>query len=95
MAIEQKTPEQGAERTSRGRIFRGTVVSTKMKDTVVVSVERYVKHPKYKKYIRRSQRFLAHDPGNTVAEGDQVSIKEAKPISKRKRFEIVTNNLSS
>lgn len=90
MATEQTTPEQGSERTSNGRIFRGTVVSTKMKDTVVVSVERYVKHPKYKKYIRRSQRFLVHDRGNTAAEGDKVSIKEARPVSKRKRFEIVT-----
>lgn len=51
-----------------------------------MQVERYVKHPKYKKYIRRSQKFLVHNPGNSVQIGDRVTIRETRPISKRKRF---------
>jgi small subunit ribosomal protein S17 len=76
-----------AEKTG-GREFRGTVVSTKMKDTVVVAVERYVKHPKYQKFIRRTKKLLAHDAGNTAKEGDVVTIRETRPISRRKNFVI-------
>jgi small subunit ribosomal protein S17 len=72
-----------------GREFRGTVVSTKMKDTVTVAVERYVKHPKYQKFMRRTKKFLAHDQGNTAKEGEIVTIRETKPISKRKSFIVV------
>jgi small subunit ribosomal protein S17 len=75
--------------TEGGREFRGTVVSTKMKDTVVVAVERYVKHPKYKKFLRRTKKYLAHDQGNTIAEGDMVTIRETRPISRRKTFVVV------
>ena len=60
-----------------------------MKDTVTVQVERYVKHQKYKKYMRLSKKFLVHNPGNTVEVGQKVTIKETRPISKRKRFIIV------
>ncbi len=72
-----------------GREFRGTVVSSKMKDTVTVAVERYVKHPKYQKFQRRTKKFLAHDEGNTAQEGDVVTIRETRPISKRKTFIVV------
>ncbi|MCA9365537.1 30S ribosomal protein S17 [Candidatus Kaiserbacteria bacterium] len=75
--------------TSRRRTLSGTVVSTKMKDTATVAVERYVKHPKYKKYQRRTKKYLVHDAGNTVKEGQKVDIREIRPISKRKHFEIV------
>ncbi len=74
---------------SKGRTFRGTVVSVKMQDTATVAVERYVQHPKYKKFIRRTKKYLVHNPGNTVKEGDAVTIREVKPISKRKHFEMV------
>ena len=60
-----------------------------MKDTVTVLVERYVKHPKYKKYMRLSKKFLVHDVGNTAEVGSKVTIRETRPISKRKRFELV------
>jgi small subunit ribosomal protein S17 len=76
--------------TTAGRVLRGTVVSTKMQDTCTVAVERYVKHPKYKKYQRRTKKYLVHDAGNTAAVGDKVAIKEVAPISKRKRFTLVT-----
>lgn len=75
--------------TLRRRTLSGTVVSTKMKDTATVAVERYVKHPKYKKYQRRTKKYLVHDAGNTVKEGQKVDIREIRPISKRKHFEIV------
>jgi small subunit ribosomal protein S17 len=67
----------------------GVVVSTKMKDTVAVAVSRYVKHPKYKKYVMRTKKFLAHDPGNTKKEGERVTIVATRPISKRKSFKVV------
>jgi small subunit ribosomal protein S17 len=74
-----------------GKTFEGTVVKAAMKDTVTVSVERYVKHPKYQKYMRLSKKFLVHNPGNTVAVGDKVTIRETRPISKRKHFIIVSS----
>ncbi len=90
---EQKTADApegfaGAQRTG-GRVLRGTVVSTKMQNTIAVLVDRYVKHSKYKKYQRRSKKFLVHDVGNTAEMGDKVEIREIAPISKRKRFTLV------
>jgi len=78
--------------TSQGRVLRGTVMSTKMTDTITVAVERYVKHPKYKKFMRRTKKFLVHDAGNTATEGMVVDIRETRPMSKRKHFELVTIN---
>lgn len=72
-----------------GKILQGVVVKSAMKDTATVLVERFVKHPKYKKYIRRSKKFLVHDAGNTAEVGSKVDIREVAPISKHKRFEIV------
>jgi small subunit ribosomal protein S17 len=74
--------------TLRPQSFVGTVVKTAMKDTATVRVDRFVKHPKYKKYITRSKKFLVHDPGNTVQVGDTVTIVGVRPISKLKRFVI-------
>ncbi len=75
---------------TKGRVFEGTVVSSKMKDTCTVAVERYVKHPKYKKFMRLTKKFLVHDVGNTAEVGAKVSIIETRPISKRKHFALVT-----
>lgn len=75
--------------TTPGKTFEGVVVKAAMKDTATVKVERYVKHPKYKKYMRLSKKFLVHDPGNTAQVGDKVTIKETRPISKLKRFVLV------
>ncbi len=72
-----------------GRVLVGTVVASKMQDTCTVAVERYVMHPKYKKYQRRTKKYLVHDVGNTAKVGQKVEIKETRPISKRKRFELV------
>ena len=87
--MAKEAAQQHTEEKKGGRTFRGRVVSAKMKDTVTVAVERYVKHPKYKKYLRRTKKYLVHDAGNTAAEGEMVHIREACPISKRKRFELV------
>jgi len=67
----------------------GLVVSDKMKDTVVVKVEAYVKHPKYGKFLKRSKRYKAHDAGNTHHVGDRVTIESCAPISKEKRFRVI------
>ncbi|MDQ3090001.1 MAG: 30S ribosomal protein S17 [bacterium] len=72
--------------TQNKKVLRGVVVSDKMKDTVVVLIERYVKHPKYGKFIKRRKKFKAHDAGNTKKIGDKVEIIETKPISKDKHF---------
>jgi small subunit ribosomal protein S17 len=75
--------------TSKGRVLRGTVVASKMQDTCTVAVERYVKHPKYKKFLRRTKKYLVHDAGNTAKVGDVVDIIETRPISKRKSFKLL------
>ena len=72
-----------------GKTLQGVVVKTAMKDTATVLVERYVQHPKYKKYYTKSKKFLVHDAGNATQVGDKVVIKETRPISKMKRFVIV------
>ncbi|MBC2709709.1 MAG: 30S ribosomal protein S17 [Desulfosarcina sp.] len=66
----------------------GTVVSDKMDKTAVVQVERLVKHSLYKKYIRRCNKFAAHDKDNSCNIGDKVLITESRPISKLKRWRV-------
>jgi small subunit ribosomal protein S17 len=74
------------------RVLQGLVVSDKMDKTVTVQVERRFKHPLYKKYIRRSKKYAAHDEANAVKTGDVVKIRECRPMSKRKKWEIVTES---
>ena len=71
------------------RILTGTVVSDKGDKTVVVKVERKVKHPLYGKIIRRSKKYHAHDEGNTFKEGQTVRIEECAPISKLKTWKVI------
>ena len=73
----------------KGKVLRGVVTSDKMKDTIVVEVTRFVKHPKYKKYYKVSKRYKVHDAGNTKKIGDKAEIRETKPISKDKHFIVV------
>lgn len=72
------------------RVFQGKVVKNAKDKTVVVYVERRVMHPVYKKIIRRSKKYMAHDEQNLCKEGDLVRIRECRPLSKRKRWEILT-----
>ncbi|MBQ2886196.1 MAG: 30S ribosomal protein S17 [Alphaproteobacteria bacterium] len=74
------------------RILQGVVVSAKQDKTVVVSVERQVMHPVYKKFVKKSKKFAAHDENNQCKEGDVVSIIESKPYSKTKTWTVVSNN---
>lgn len=67
----------------------GTVVSDKMVKTVTVLVNRFVKHPKYGKFMNISKKYKAHDEGNTYKEGDKVVIEECRPISKDKSFKVI------
>jgi small subunit ribosomal protein S17 len=71
------------------KTLSGVIVSDKMKDTVVVLVERYVKHPKYQKFMKLRKKFKAHDAGNKHKIGEKVTIRETRPISKDKHFEVV------
>ncbi|MFO7965136.1 MAG: 30S ribosomal protein S17 [Desulfobacterales bacterium] len=66
----------------------GTIVSNKMDKTVIVLVERMVKHPMYRKYIRRRSKFAAHDESNSCNIGDKVKITESRPLSRTKRWRV-------
>lgn len=77
------------------RIFQGVVVSDKSDKTVVVRVETSIKHPVYKKYIKRSSKYAAHDPNNTFKMGDNVRIIESKPISKTKKWHVITDDMAT
>lgn len=72
------------------RTLIGLVVSDAMDKTVVVRVERLVQDPRYKKYVRRYTKFLAHDESNDCSIGDRVRIIEHRPLSKRKRWKVQT-----
>ncbi len=71
------------------RVLQGVVVSDKADKTVIVSVERRIMHPVYKKFIKRSKKFAAHDESNAHKVGDVVRIEESRPISKRKRWIVI------
>ncbi len=70
------------------RVLQGVVVSDKADKTIVVRVQRRVEHPVYKKYITKSKKFAAHDEQNQCKIGDVVKIRECRPISKTKTWEI-------
>jgi len=71
------------------RVLKGTVVSSKSNKTIVVNVERRVRHPLYKKTITLSDKFHAHDEKNEYKDGDKVNIIECKPISKKKSWTVL------
>jgi small subunit ribosomal protein S17 len=73
------------------RVLQGVVVSDKADKTIVVLVERRVMHPIYKKFIRQSKKYMAHDEANTCKAGEVVRIRECRPLSKRKCWEVLTD----
>ena len=73
------------------RVMQGVVVSDKQDKTVTVLVERRVMHPLYKKYVKKSKKYAAHDENKASKLGDQVFIRECRPVSKRKTWEVVTD----
>lgn len=83
------TAEMNAEQNKSQRVITGKVISSKMNKTIVVQVERKVKHPSYGKYVRRFSKMYAHDEDNTCSIGDLVTIQQTRPISKTKRWKLV------
>jgi len=77
------------EQTKNRKVLKGTVVSDKMEKTAVVEVKRFVKHPKYGKYFNRSKKYKVHDPEKRAKMGAEVEIRECRPVSKDKHFELI------
>ncbi len=77
------------ENVAKVRTISGRVISNKMDKTITVLVERFVKHPVYGKYVKRSTKMMAHDESNQCQEGDIVSIASCRPLSKNKAFKLV------
>jgi small subunit ribosomal protein S17 len=74
---------------NRRKMRRGVVVSNKMQKTVVVKVDRTIRHPRYEKVVTRSKKYYAHDESNSLQVGDRVTIMETRPLSKLKRWRVV------
>jgi small subunit ribosomal protein S17 len=87
MAEAVKTATEGAPQSRRNEKV-GQVVSTKMQKTIVVEVEMRKAHPKYKRVMKLSKKFYAHDEQNTARVGDMVRIRETRPLSKLKRWSL-------
>ena len=81
--------QAGVSVRQSGKRLRGVVVSDKMDKTVVVLVNRFVEHSKYKKYIKQSKKYKAHDEENKHKVGDMVEIEETRPLSKDKHFRVL------
>jgi small subunit ribosomal protein S17 len=86
--MKTKTKQENKE--NKGSVLKGTVVSDKMDKTVVVNVSRFVKHPLYGKFYKVSKKYKAHDEENKYKTGDKVEIVETRPISKDKRFKVIS-----
>ncbi|MCX7624956.1 MAG: 30S ribosomal protein S17 [Candidatus Sumerlaeaceae bacterium] len=82
------TSNKNKSQRGHRKVRVGRVVSEKMNKTVVVAIERFVMHPLYKKYIRRTSKIYAHDEKNDAHEGDLVRVIETRPISKLKRWKV-------
>lgn len=87
-AAKAAEPEKRVVKSHK-RILQGKVTSNKPDKTIIVAVQRQVAHPLYKKYYKRTNRFMAHDETNQCNEGDIVRIRETRPLSARKRWELV------
>jgi small subunit ribosomal protein S17 len=87
--MEAQMKNTAQKQNTAKKTLSGVVVSDKMKDTIVVEVARFEKHPKYGKYISKNKKFKAHDAGNTKKIGDKVTIEECAPISKDKHFKVI------
>lgn len=83
------TEEKSIAQSKSARTIIGKVISDKMNKTIVVQVERKVKHPLYGKYLRRYSKMYAHDEDNSCRSGDLVVIRQSRPLSKTKRWTLV------
>ncbi|OHA16742.1 MAG: 30S ribosomal protein S17 [Candidatus Taylorbacteria bacterium RIFCSPHIGHO2_02_FULL_45_28] len=77
------------EKKLKRQTFTGVVTSNKMKDTVVVAIERYVRHAKYHKYMNKKTKLMVHDAGNIKNIGDTATIEACRPLSKNKSFRVI------
>lgn len=91
MKMEETKTEVSQATKKTGRTLTGVIVSTKMQKTVVVEVKRHVKHPKYKKFLTQTKRYLVHDETGGRRVGERVAIREVRPISKNKSFVVLEN----
>jgi small subunit ribosomal protein S17 len=97
MTTQTQTPESTDNRGERFEMI-GKVTSAKMQKTIVVEVQRLVKHPKYQRVVRISKKFYAHDEQRKAKQGDTVSIVSSRPLSRLKRWrlkEVLTRNASA
>ncbi len=98
MATETTTPTATPEMRHEGHILTGRVTSAKMEKTIVVEVQRLVQHPKYRRVVRISKKFYAHDEERKAKQGDTVRIVSSRPLSRLKRWrlaEVLTRNASA
>jgi small subunit ribosomal protein S17 len=86
---EEAAAAEAAARPNRRKVRDGTVVSTKMDKTVIVSVVERVRHSRYEKTLQRTKRLYAHDEVNDLKEGDRVRVQETRPLSRLKRWRVV------
>ena len=84
--------EKKSEKLVNRKKLAGTVVSDKMQKTVTVSVDRYVKHPKYQKFIIKTKKYKVHDENCVAKMGDKVTIESCRPLSKDKNFKVFSVN---
>ena len=87
--MPQASPSSAAPPRGQRKTRQGVVVSNKMDKSIMVRVDRTMKHPLYKKVIKRSMNYMAHDPENTCQVGDLVRIMECRPLSRRKHWRLV------
>lgn len=90
MAEEQQVQHEEKTQKRHKKTLEGIVISTRMQKSVVVRVERQIRHPLYLKTIRKSSKFMAHDEENKCRVGDRVVISETRPISKNKCWRVVS-----
>lgn len=88
-AVNDPKAGEGTLKKSHKRILQGKVKSNKPDKTIIVAIERQVAHPLYKKYYKRTKSFMAHDEKNECNQGDTVKIRESRPLSANKRWELV------
>jgi small subunit ribosomal protein S17 len=87
--MAEEAAAEAAARPNRRKVRDGTVVSTKMDKTVIVSVVERVRHSRYQKTLQRTKRLYAHDEVNDLKEGDRVRVQETRPLSRLKRWRVV------
>ncbi|MBI5325908.1 MAG: 30S ribosomal protein S17 [Ignavibacteriae bacterium] len=88
-ANKKTVEEDSAPKKSNKRILQGKVFSNKADKTIVVKIVRQVAHPLYKKYYKKTKKIMAHDERNECSIGDTVKVKECRPLSRNKRWELI------